>query len=163
MAAPSSTSSAVQLQAHYDEICSQMQVLPLSILPKALAATLTSLDAAAAKLARHAASGLTECQVCSCTRLPDQLQLQFTTNLDFHTRAVHATAARFVCGQCAAVSSCSLLLQLLTPHAGAEPDEQRCVGCGSASSSFEHTARGPPAYRKQRMHTCGSQSAQHVM
>lgn len=120
--------SSVQLQAHYDEISSQMSVLPLSILPRPIASSLGTLDAAAAKLAKRAVAGLTECQVCSCScSSPDQLHLQFTTRLEFHSRVVHATAARFVCGQCAAVSTCSLLLQLATPHVGGEGDEQRCV------------------------------------
>jgi hypothetical protein len=117
----------VQLQAHYDEVLSQMPVLPLSILPRPLTSSLSthSLDAAAANLAKKASAGLTECQVCSCSSRPDQLQLLLSTKLEFQIRAVHATAARFVCSQCAAVSCCSTLIQLLTPPIGADADEQR--------------------------------------
>jgi hypothetical protein len=105
-----------------------MPVLPLSILPRPLTSSLTNLDAAAAKLARKAAASLTECQVCSCSSQPEQLQLLCTTKLAFHTRAVTATAARFVCAQCAAVSCGSTLLQLLTPPVGVDTeDEQRSV------------------------------------
>lgn len=120
--------SSAQLQAHYDEVMSQMPVLPLSILPRPLASSLANLDAAAAKLARKAAASLTECQVCSCSSQPEHLQLLCTTKLAFHNRAVHATAGHFVCVQCAAVSCCSTLLQLLTPPVGVDTeDEQRCV------------------------------------
>lgn len=121
--------SSIELQSHYDEVEAQMPVLPLSILPRSLANSLAAVntDPTLARLARKAAAGLTECQVCSCSSQPEQLQLLLPTRLEFHSRAVHITAARFVCAQCAAVSSCSTLMQLLTPPVGAEADEQRYV------------------------------------
>lgn len=119
--------SSVELQSHYDEVTAQMPVLQLSILPRSLANSLAthSTDPAVARLAKKAAAGMTECQVCSCSSQPEQLQLQLSTKLEFHSRGVHVTAARFVCAQCAAVSSCSTLMQLLTPPSGVEADEQR--------------------------------------
>lgn len=116
-------SSSTQLQAHYDEIMAQTPVLPLSMLPRALS---SSLNAAAARLAKKAAAAVSECQACSCSSHPDQLQLLLDTRLEFHTRAVHATAVRFVCSQCAAAGSSALLNQLLAPAVGQQ--EQDAMG-----------------------------------
>lgn len=119
--------SSAQLQSQYDEIVSQAPVLPLSILPRAVSSNgKLTLDAAAMRLVQKSSSGLQNCSTCSCNCDSSLLQLLLTTKLEFHTRAVHVSTARFVCAKCAAVGSCSLLLQMLTPDVGATyPDTER--------------------------------------
>jgi hypothetical protein len=121
--------SVAQLQDHYDELMQQMTQLPLAILPASMASLLhfdgsNDAAAAAAAAAQHALPGVhTRCQACSshCSQLLPLL----SPRLDWHKRVVDVTSGvRFVCGQCAAVSSPSLLLQLATPLAAAHGPER---------------------------------------